>query len=142
MTFLRAKIVGQYEPHDPLESRAMVSITTSCTTTPRRTFSRGGSMRLSRVASRRRRKRYRHSSLLPYRSRASDANFYHLDRARCLWKREKSISACADSRALFRFKATSDYPTSAAESSKYIKKFIFFFFCNRLRRGEVGPARG
>lgn len=39
VTFLRAKIVGQYEPHDPLKSGAMVSITASCTTTPRRTFS-------------------------------------------------------------------------------------------------------
>lgn len=39
VTFLRAKIVGQYELHDPLKSGAMVSITASCTTTPRRTFS-------------------------------------------------------------------------------------------------------
>lgn len=33
MTFLRAKIAGQYDVHDPLKSRAMVSITASCTTT-------------------------------------------------------------------------------------------------------------
>lgn len=31
MTFLRAKIAGQYDVHDPLKSRAMVSITASCT---------------------------------------------------------------------------------------------------------------
>lgn len=32
MTFLRAKIAGQYDVHDPLKSRAMVSITgLSCT---------------------------------------------------------------------------------------------------------------
>lgn len=80
MTFLRAKIVGQYELHDPLKSRAMVSITVPCTTTPRRTFSCEetcesrccNDIHFSPIVD-----HSRPSLSLPSCSRASDASFFY-----------------------------------------------------------------